>query len=374
MLIYIAALPLLIWLYLLLLRGNFWDVSGELAPGDLPRIEGKRVCILIPARNEAAVIGPTIDSLTKQDFTGFLHIFLIDDNSTDGTAEAAGRAETLTIVSGKPLPPGWNGKLWALSQAVTAAYELAPDYLLFTDADIVHGRTSLAQLIGLAETRGYDLTSLMVKLHCATFAEKALIPPFVFFFFKLYPPAWIRSPRPRTAGAAGGCILVRPEMLRKIGGLDAIRTEVIDDCAIARAVKRNGGRVWLGLTPQIVSTRSYDGAKEIGSMISRTAFNQLRHSSLLLAGAAVGLFITYLLPLVLLFSGNIAAAALGACAWLLMSLLYLPMVRFYRLSLLWAVTLPVAAAFYLGATFHSALRYWRGHGGIWKGRIQDRRL
>jgi hopene-associated glycosyltransferase HpnB len=372
MVIAVAALSLVIWLYLFLFRGGFWRVSRELAPDVLPRVEGKRVCALIPARNEAAVIGPTIDSLLKQDFAGFLHIFLIDDNSTDGTAEAAGRADALTIVRGKPLAPGWSGKLWALSQALPAACELDPDYLLFTDGDIVHGRTSLDQLVSLAETRGYDLASLMVKLHCSTFAEKALIPAFVFFFFKLYPPSWINSPRRRTAGAAGGCILIRPHMLRKIGGLEAIRNEVIDDCALARAVKRNGGRVWLGLTRQAASTRSYGTAREIGGMISRTAFNQLRHSSLLLAATALGLVVTYLLPVALLFSANKTAAALGLGTWLLMSSLYLPMVRFYSLFPLQAFTLPCAAAFYLVATIHSAFQYWRGQGGRWKDRIQDR--
>ena len=377
----IAAVPLLIWIYLLAGRGAFWRVSKSLAR-EIPQITPlKRVVAVIPARNEAAYIGETIASLLHQDFPAPLHIVVIDDGSTDRTAELAwaaaeraGKRAQLTLITGKPLPAGWTGKLWAVAQGVTHAETLEPDYLLLSDADIRHGRHSVAGLVSTAESGAYDLASHMVKLTCLTTAEKALIPAFVFFFLKLYPPAWIHSEQSKTAGAAGGCILIRLEALRRIGGIAAIRHEMIDDCALARAVKHSGGRIWMALTDETESTRSYGGFAEIGRMISRTAFNQLRHSGLLLAAAITGPFFTYLLPPLLLFTRREIPTALGAAAWLLMSLSYLPMVRFYRRSPGWAFALPLIATFYLGATIHSAVQYWRGHGGEWKGRFQDARI
>ncbi len=309
-----------------------------------------------------------------------MHIFVVDDNSTDRTAEEArraseriGRPEMLTVIPGLPLEHGWSGKLWALSQGVTFAAQWNPDYLLFTDADIVHSKDSVAQLVSIAEALNCDLTSVMVKLTCETAAEKALIPAFVFFFFMLYPPAFIKSARSRTAGAAGGCILMRPRALNEIGGLKTIRGAVIDDCALARAVKASGGRIWLGLAAETVSTRSYEAFSEVGSMISRTAFSQLNHSTLILLATAIGLSITYLLPLAVLFTGSRPAIIIGISTLLLMTLAYWPMVRFYRVSFLWAFALPLIAAFYMGATIHSAVQFWRGRGGQWKGRVQDAR-
>ena len=375
---FLACIPLLIWLYLLLGRGRFWLVSQHFIPANLVPAQGKKVCVVIPARDEAAVIQATVASLLHQQSQLSIQVIVVDDNSTDGTAEAARKAaeqansrDKLTVLQGKPLPPGWSGKLWALSQGVELASGLHPDYLLFTDADIVHSEHNVSELVALAEARGYDLTSLMVKLKCATIAEKTLLPAFVFFFLKLYPPAWIASGRRKTAGAAGGCALIRPAALQRIGGLSAIRQEVIDDCALAGAVKANGGSVWLGLAKQNLSTRSYGTFRDVGAMISRTAFNQLHHSILLLIATTLGLVVTYVLPLVFLFTGHASVAALGLVTWLLMSLAYLPMVRFYGQSVLWAFALPAIATFYMGATIHSAVRYWSGKGGTWKGRVQD---
>ena len=375
-----AAVPVLIWIYLLLGRGGFWRVSRHLRPANLTGPGTKRVVAVIPARNEAQVIGEAVTSLLAQDFPAPLRVVLIDDASADNTCgiaqSAAARARALarlTIIGGKPLIPGWTGKLWALSQGVAAAMALAPDYLLLTDADIRHGKNSVAELVGIAESQACDLASYMVRLRCETAAEKVLIPAFVFFFLMLYPPSWIALDRKQTAGAAGGCILIRPEALDKIGGLAAIRGEVIDDCALAQAVKRSGGRIWLGLSANDESIRGYGTFGEIGRMISRTAFNQLHHSPLLLAATLVGLFFTYLLPPVLLFSGKPLPAVLGALAWLLMAVAYWPMVRFYRRSFGWSLALPAIALFYTGATVHSALQYMRGKGGEWKGRIQDAR-
>jgi hopene-associated glycosyltransferase HpnB len=376
----LAAIPVLIWIYLLLARGCFWRISKSLERSSNSEPRTKRVVAVIPARNEAEVIGEAVASLLSQDFPTPLEIVVVDDASTDATAAIAksaakrgGAPERLTVIRAKPLIPGWTGKLWALSQGVAAAMARAPDYLLLTDADIRHGKRSVAELIAVAESRGCDLASLMVKLKCETWAEKALIPAFVFFFLMLYPPAWIASDRKRTAGAAGGCILIRPEALRRIGGLASIRSEIIDDCALARAVKRSGGKIWMGLSASTESIRSYGSFAEIGRMISRTAFNQLHHSASILAGTMIGLFVTYLLPPVLLLSGKRLPIAFGAVACFLMAASYLPMVRFYKRSLLWSFSLPAIALFYMGATLHSAFCYWSGKGGKWKDRIQDAR-
>ena len=371
----LAAVSALIWLYLLLGRGRFWHVSRTHAPAqELTR----RVAVVVPARNEAAVIAESLKSLL-QPAGDSLQVYLVDDGSSDGTAQVARQAaasldklNSLTILESLPLPPGWSGKLWAVSQGVAAARAFRPEFILLTDADIVHSASTIAELVAIAEKGGYDLVSFMVKLHCRSIAEQFLIPAFVFFFFMLYPPAWIADVRRATAGAAGGCLLIRPQALDRIGGIDAIRGEIIDDCALARAVKRGGGKLWLGLTEASASVRPYGSFAEIGRMISRTAFNQLRHSAVLLLGTLVGLAIAYLVPAGLLFSGHAAPIILGAAAWALMTISYLPMVRFYRLNPLWALSLPLAAVFYMGATIHSAAKYWLGRGGEWKGRAQDR--
>jgi hopene-associated glycosyltransferase HpnB len=245
------------------------------------------------------------------------------------------------------------------------------DYLLLTDADIVHPPDHLAALVARAQEGDSDLVSYMVRLHCRSLAEQALIPAFVFFFFLLYPPAWIRHPRFRTAGAAGGCILVRRAALERIGGIARIRGELIDDCALARAVKGSGGRVWLGLGDTAASLRQYRTFGEIGRMISRTAYTQLGYSPLVLAGAVAGLAVTYLAPPLLTLAAPRGAAGMGALAWLLMSAAYLPAVRYYRQHWFWAPLLPLIALFYLAATLHSAVAHWRGRGGMWKGRAQS---
>jgi hopene-associated glycosyltransferase HpnB len=373
----IAVVPLLIWAYLLLAHGRFWRVAAR-SRAVPPTAPPRQVVVLVPARNEAATIGTTVGSLARQTFNGAIHLIVIDDGSTDSTAEVAlaaardsGILRRFTSLPGVPLPGGWTGKLWALSQGVEAAAKLGADYFLFTDADIAHGPTSVASLIAEAEAHGRDLVSHMVKLSTGRPAERLLIPAFVFFFFALYPPAWIAEPRRKTAAAAGGCLLIRPAALARAGGLVAIRSQIIDDCALARLVKDSGGRIFLGLAEDAQSLRSYRSAAEIGAMISRTAFAQLRHSYFLLLATLLGLFFTYLLPAVLVFSGEPSVVCLGLGALLLMSICYLPMVRFYRLSPLWSLCLPLIASFYLGAVIHSVVQYARGRGGTWKGRVQD---
>jgi len=372
----IGALSLAIWIYLVFARGGFWRMrSGDQAlTGILP--PSRRVAAIVPARNEAQTVGQAIQSLLQQDYAAPLHIFLVDDHSSDETAniarraaQQAGRPDCVTIVEAGPLPRGWTGKLWALSEGIKAAESFAADYYWFTDADILHLPDNLAGLVARAEAGGFDLVSLMVKLRCESFAERMLIPAFVFFFFKLYPPAWVARMDKRTAAAAGGCILIHPRALTRIGGIAAIRDQLIDDCALARAVKF-GGPIWLGPTSKASSLRAYGSFKDIGRMIARSAFTQLRHSALLLCGVIIAMTITYVAPPLLLGMGR-GAAAFGLGAWLLMAVAYWPTLRFYRLSLFWAPLLPLIALFYLGATIYSAVQYWAGEGGRWKGRIQD---
>jgi len=373
----IGAMSCLIWLDLVAARGFFWRVSPAAIDLGLPSVNASRVAVIVPARNEADVVGVTIRSLLEQDYPGPLQIFVVDDHSSDDTVNvvreaAAGRAERLTVISSTPLPSGWTGKMWALFQAVEQANEIAPDYFLFTDADILHAPDSISSMVAIAQTRNLDLVSMMVKLHCSSLAESALIPAFVFFFFMLYPPQWVNNPRRRTAAAAGGNILVRAEVLAKIGGVGTIGHELIDDCALAREVKRIGS-IWLGMTQKARSIRAYSGFGGIGRMISRNAFYQLRHSVWLLIATVFALAITYLVPPCLVFVGG-WATLWGAAAWLLMSITFWPIVRFYSLSPLWVPLLPVIALFYTGATIYSAVQYWFGRGGEWKGRVQDKRL
>lgn len=361
------------WVAILFFRGGFWrEFSRRDAPP--PPSRPRRIVAVVPARNEADVVDRAIASLAAQRVAGYFHIILVDDHSTDGTAEiaaAAASADLLTVVHADPLPPGWTGKLWAVSEGIRHAAALRPDYLLLTDADIVHVPENVAGLAARATADNYQLVSYMATLACRTPAEHWLVPAFVFFFFLLYPPAWIRDPKRATAGAAGGCMLIDARMLEKIGGIASIRNALIDDCALAAAVKRAGGRVWLGLGAGTHSIRPYRTFAEVGRMISRSAFTQLRHSGLLLAGTVAGLLLTYLAPVLLTLFAPQPAAGLGALAWLGMSVCYLPALRFYRLSWFHAPLLPLVALFYAGATIHSAIAYWRGTGGQWKGRVQD---
>jgi hopene-associated glycosyltransferase HpnB len=347
-----------IWIYLLGARGRFWRMrENPVANGPV----SARVVAIIPARNEVDSIGAAVESLAKQEFAGDFHIVVVDDHSGDGTAERArraARAEQITVIPAPPLVPGWSGKLSAVAEGVRFAARFDPDYLLLTDADIVHGPRKLSELVARVQP-GYDLVSYMATLRCESLAERALIPAFVFFFFMLYPPAW-------GTGAAGGCMLIGREMLERIGGIACIRGDWIDDCALAREVRRHGGRVWLGLSAETRSIREYGAFTEIGSMISRSAFAQLRYSTLLLIGAALGLLLTFVAPPALALTGS----WWGAAAWALMSILYVPALRFYGVSVLWAPLLPLVALFYLGATVHSAVMHWRGRGGLWKGRVR----
>ena len=365
----VGAASLGAWIYLIFGRGGFWRMQ-ELP---VPKFDGpsKSIAVVIPARNEESVVSRAIGSLLQQDYPGSLRVFLVDDDSTDRTIAAAGTNERLTIIKARPLPDGWTGKLWAISEGLEQAAIMQPDYILLTDADIVHAPGNVAGLVARAEAGNLDLVSYMVKLQCRTLAERALIPAFVFFFFKLYPPAWIARRDRDTAGAAGGCILIRASALARIGGIATIGGELIDDCALARAVKKAGGAIWLGLTRETCSIRDYETFGEIRSMIARTAFTQLRYSASLLIGTILSMAVIYLAPPLLLLTGDPIAAGCGASAWLLMSISYMPTLRLYQRSIAWPPLLPRVALFYMVATVDSALRYWTGRGGQWKGRIQS---
>jgi hopene-associated glycosyltransferase HpnB len=379
-----------VWLHLFFGRGWYWRVRKFDFDGG--RTEGEelsawpRVVAAVPARNEAETIGREVSSLAQQNYPGEFSVVVVDDHSEDGTgaiarkaAEELGADKQARVVSAAALPEGWTGKVWALNQGVASALGGGggagerPDYYWFSDADVVHTPDTLRRLVGRAERDKLDLASLMVLLQAKTLPERALIPAFLYSFLMLYPPPWIADERARTAGAAGGCILLRRDALERIGGFGAIRGEVIDDCALARAVKRSGGRIWMGLTRKSVSLRSYGTFGEIRDLIARTAFTQLRYSALLLIGTLAGMLITYLMPVALLFVANLSARILGLTAWLVMTASFLPTVRFYGLSSLWAPLLPLTSLFYSYATWVSAVRYWFGRGGLWKGRAQARR-
>ncbi|HEX5433989.1 MAG TPA: glycosyltransferase [Candidatus Angelobacter sp.] len=377
MILSLAIISFGIWIYLYAAHGGFWKIRRFMAPVAHSQRRELSIVAVVPARDEADVIGASITSLLRQQGIN-MPIVLVDDSSKDGTAAVAHRAaeelgqrSRLIVIQGLPLPSGWSGKLWAVQQGIEKAQSLRPDFLLLSDADIVQSPDNVQNLVAMAQTGNYDMVSLMVKLHCKSFAERALIPAFVFFFFMLYPPPWIADPSRKTAGAAGGCILIRPQALEDAGGIAAIRHEIIDDCALAHQVKRSGGKIWLGLTEETYSIRPYGSFAAIGRMISRAAFSQLQHSAALLLAAIAGLAVTYLAPPALLLSHQIVPAVLGAAAWLLMSYCFLPMVRFYHLNPLLSLALPVIALFYMGATLHSALKFWSGKGGEWKGRVQD---
>jgi len=372
----LALLVLVIWLYLAFLRGNFWRLEEDLLEPKPPE-KWPRVVAIVPARNEAATIARAVTSLLGQDYPGEFSIIIVDDQSDDGTAalarkaaEEVGAATRITILSASELPQGWTGKLWVLNERISATCGKEPDFFWFTDADIMHAPDTLRRLASHAETECLDLASLMVLLQAKTFPERLLIPPFLYFFLMLYPPRWIADPQKQNAGAAGGCILLRRAALESIGGLASIRNEVIDDCALARAVKKTGGKIWMGVTRESVSLREYKTFAEIRDLIARTAFTQLRYSSLLLVAMLLGLFVTYWLPWILFFAGEDPAWLLGSTAASLMTVTFLFRVKFYNRSALWALTLPFAAAFYGYATFLSAVRYWLGRGAQWKGRSQ----
>jgi hopene-associated glycosyltransferase HpnB len=364
-------LPLAAWLYLLLFRDGFWRMcERDTLPVPEPA-HWPAVVAVVPARNEADVIQHSIASLVAQDYPGDFRIILVDDQSDDGTGELARAlgSDRLTVVTGAPRPPGWTGKLWAMQQGSEHAGSGAPEFLWFTDADIAHSPTSLRHLVARAQDKNRVLVSLMARLNCRTPAEHFLIPAFVFFFDMLYPFAAVNDPARKLAAAAGGCMLARRTALEAAGGIAAIRDQIIDDCALGRAMKAQGP-IWLGLTDRAVSLRPYPHISDIGQMVTRSAYAQLRYSPLLLAGTLLGLMMLYLAPVATaLFAWGISQLA-GWLAWAIMAVMFVPILRFYRLSWLWGFALPLIGVFYAAFTLQSAIQHWSGRGGMWKGRAQ----
>jgi hopene-associated glycosyltransferase HpnB len=370
-----ASAALAVWIYLIAGRGGFW-VGNDRDEGGPEPDSWPSVMTVIPARDEAEGVGETVGSLLRQDYRGPLAVILVDDQSTDGTAEvargaaaAAGAADRLTVVAGAALPAGWTGKLWAMNQGIERAQAGEPTYLLLTDADIVYAPDALARLVSRAQAERLVLNSLMVKLRCESFAERALIPAFIFFFQMLYPFAWVNRRDRATAAAAGGCMLVRRDALLAAGGIATIRGALIDDCALARRLKTQGP-IRLGLTERARSNRAYPSVQDIRRMVARSAYAQLRYSPVLLAATVAGMALTDLAPVGLALFGHGLAQALALLAWALMALAFQPTLRRYRLSPLWGPLLPAIALAYMAFTLDSAYQHARGRGGLWKGRIQ----
>jgi len=370
----VAIICALIWLYLIVGRGAFWlcGVRDTDRPSlDVP--QWPAVVAVVPARNEANHIAASIGSLLRQEYSGSFRIVLVDDDSSDETAliatRAAASAPSQLIVVGSESPPrGWTGKIWAVKQGIASAEELKPEYLLLTDADIVHAPDTLAWLVMHAGAGGFVLTSLMAKLRCESLAERTHVPAFIYFFQMLFPFSWVSKPHASTAAAAGGCMLVRADALENAGGIASIRNALIDDCSLAQKLKKVGP-VWLGLTDRSRSIRPYDTLADVRRMIARSAYAQLRYSPLLLAATIAMMVLTFIAPPLLAIFATGLPRFLGIVVWLAMTISYIPILRFYRLSPLWSLALPGIAALYLYYTIISAYDHMRGRGGQWKGRI-----
>ncbi|WAS06615.1 glycosyltransferase [Gloeomargaritales cyanobacterium VI4D9] len=379
-----SALALLVWLGLWLGRGGFWRADQVLPTHPEPLIHWPGVAVLIPARNEANSLPQTLPSLLQQQYEGAWEIWLIDDQSEDGTgavaaaiAQELGATERLHILTGGALPAGWSGKLWALDQGWRAVQAQSPQdkfkYLLLTDADICHAPDSVAQLVTQAETQHLGLVSWMVRLRCESVWDRLLIPAFVFFFQKLYPFPWVNDPAKPTAAAAGGCILLAQGVLHKLGGFRSLQGALIDDCTLAQRVKGLGVPVWLGLTNTTFSVRPYGTLASTWGMVSRTAFTQLDYSPWLLLGTVLGMGLIYLWPPLGLVWGLVGGipwlVGVNGLTWGLMGGLYRQTLRWYNLPTMWGLTLPLAAGLYTLMTLDSAWQHWQGRGGAWKGRI-----
>jgi hopene-associated glycosyltransferase HpnB len=381
----LVSLSIVVWLVLLFGRGGFWLADQRLPAVYEPPAHWPEVIAIIPARDEAETIGAVLASNAASEYPGHFAVIVVDDGSTDGTGQiardfAASVPRQIHVLETPPLPPGWTGKLWALEIGNRAAASLAPaaEMVLLTDADITHAPDTLTRLVVHAEQHGLAQVSLMARLDAHGLWAALLIPAFVFFFQKLYPFPWTNDPTRNTAGAAGGCILVRRQALTAIGGFAAIRGALIDDCTLAARIKHGPPRraIWLGLTSgEVISLRDNRALGSIWKMVTRTAFSQLRHSNMLLTGSLLGLALAYLTgPLAVLslpFHGDNLTGSLGAVAWMLAGLAYLPTIHLYGLSPWRALCLPFAALIYGAMTIDSAIAHWRGRGGAWKGRTYE---
>jgi hopene-associated glycosyltransferase HpnB len=379
-----VGLSLAAWLYLVLGREGFWH-ARPLPEADLPpQQRPPDVVVVMPARNEAPYIARSLGSLMAQDYPGRLDVVLVDDHSEDRTranAEAVptGPGRSVEVIGARPLPAGWSGKLWAVSEGLRHASRRLPaaPYVLLTDADVEHGRGNLRRLVAKAVADRLDLVSLVVGLRCERPWERLLSPPFVFFFRQLYPFAAVNQQRRTTAAANGGCILAWREALARVGGIEAIHDRLIDDVALAQRIKNyptpGAGRIWLGLCASNRSLRGQSGLREVWGMVARYADTQLGHSLPMLGLTVLAMVGLYLVPPLAVLAwplhGSATVAALGLAGWLCMTVTYWPTVRLHRLAWYWALTLPLAAALYTVMIIDSAVQYRHGTGGRWKGRI-----
>jgi hopene-associated glycosyltransferase HpnB len=419
-----AVVSAVAWVYLVAAHGGFWRTGERLPRGRTTRPEPATwpaVVAVVPARNEADSLPGTLPGLLGQDYAGEFRVFLVDDGSDDGTGaiaaelgEKAARdgGAPLTVVAGQPRPDGWAGKVWAMSQGLSAALgasgaaatevdtgaaveasgvagagavgDASGAYVLFTDADIAWAPTALRDLVRAAEDDDRVLISQMALLRAETAWERVIVPAFVYFFAQLYPFRKVNNPRSRTSAGAGGCMLVRSSALAQAGGLEQIRGALIDDVALGALLKRRHRRIWLGLTTDIRSERPYPNLASLWHMIARSAYVQLRYNPVLLAGTLIGLLLLYAVPPASAIAALIAVAAgatggavavtgiAGLLGWALMAASFAPMLRFYRLSPLRAPALPLIAILYAAMTADSARRHYSGRAVSWRGRAADR--
>jgi hopene-associated glycosyltransferase HpnB len=366
----LAVLSLAIWGYLVGAHGRFWQ-AGPTAPRR-PGGGGPPVAVVVPARDEAEHVGETLRSLLAQDYSGPVRVFLVDDGSTDGTGAIA-RAiadPRLVVIDAAPPGPGWSGKLSALAHGLQAAAGWTRDgYVLLTDADIVHDPSHLSSLVAHAVADDRAMVSEMAELRCESAAERALVPAFVFFFQLLYPFARAADPGSRLAAAAGGVVLLRRDVLDRVGGIGAIRGALIDDVALARLVKKSGARIWLGHATGARSRRPYRGPADVWRMVARTAYVQLRFSPTLLAATTGGMALVWLVPPLAAIRGRCASTrAMGTAAFALATGSYVPTLLRFGLNPARALLLPFVALFYMAATIGSALDHHNGRGVRWKSR------
>lgn len=376
----VAGCSLIAWLALLVARGMFWIAVPRLDPTDADGVQDldvPSVTAVIPARNESAVLSLTLPSILNQEYPGPFHVILVDDRSTDGTGEIAQSiiaehsSTNGTVIAGAPRPADWVGKVWAMQQGVAHIAASSSDYIWFTDADIAHAPGVLTALVSKAQQEGRDLVSLMASLRVDSWWDRLLVPAFVYFFAKLYPFRFVNNPRRPAAGAAGGCMLVSRQALAASGGLAAMRDALIDDCALARLLKRNNRRIWLAFTHSVASVRAYGTLESIWDMVARSAFHQLRYSWIKLTGTVTGMLLLYVFPPLLTFLGILlrdpVTAAIGGATWSIQSLSFLPILAHQGTSRWIAPLLPLAGILYTAMTVSSAMRHVTGRSKAWRG-------
>jgi len=358
------------WVAVLLWSAKPWSTRERIAAAS-PSAGPGRLTVLIPARNEAAMIGTCLRSVLAQGPA--VSAIVVDDRSTDNTVACvqAFDRDRVKLVTGQPLPDGWTGKLWALEQGIR---RVRTDRVLLLDADIVLGPGMLAALAGHLERDRLGMLSVMARLRSKTFWERLLMPAYVYFFKLLYPFAWVNSTRHARAAAAGGCVLLRIEALDGIGGFESLRGALIDDCTLAQRVKQHGWPIRIVLSGGVGSLRVYARFADVLKLVSRTAYTQLHYSPALLLACTVAMLTLFVVPVAAMVSAPPALATAGLIAYAAMALSFLPTLRFYELHGLRALLLPLVATTYLLMTWYSALQYWQGAGAVWKARRYDRSM